>query len=127
MILFCGCTEQTCLLPSQKPMVMTELYFGEPEAGDWARFAATVLTPAFPLGFTVLNGHGQWQNPNTGRIGREASTVVLVAAAETPDLAARIDRVAASYRAGFHQQSVGVVSFPICGAFGMGSTIPPRA
>jgi hypothetical protein len=51
------------------------------------------------------------------RIGRERSKVVEIAAPDAPGLMNRIQDVAAHYRTRFHQQSVGVVTMPGCGAF----------
>src|SRR5690349_11181226 len=64
-----------------------EMYFGTnlPDGGTvtldaWQRFSETVLTSAFPSGFTVLDGAGQWRNPRDG-IVREPVKVVIVAGA----------------------------------------------
>src|SRR5205823_892320 len=62
----------TCLLPSEQRMLVAELFFGRNVRGrgpvteaEWAEFAAQVVTPNFPDGFTAFDGHGQWQNPTT--------------------------------------------------------------
>ena len=56
-------------------MLVAELFFGRSIAGrgplsdaEWAGFAAEVVTPNFPDGFTVMDGEGQWRNPATGTI-----------------------------------------------------------
>ncbi|HTZ70676.1 MAG TPA: DUF3574 domain-containing protein [Acetobacteraceae bacterium] len=106
------------------PMQIVELYFGRDVPGrasvtaaEWADFSGHELTPRFPDGFTVLDGQGQWRNPRTGVIGREASWVVVAAVPMGTDLAARVDPVVGAYRARFHQESVGVVTEEACGRF----------
>ncbi len=103
---------------------MVELFFGRGIPGraplsnaEWADFTATVITPRFPDGLTILDGDGQWRNPTTATIGREHTKIVLIAARPAPDLASRIDEIRDAYRARFHQVSVGVITTPACGAF----------
>ncbi len=105
-------------------MLVAELFFGRTIRGraplseaEWSAFAAEVVTPNFPAGFTVLDGDGQWQNPATGRIGRERSKILLVAARRTPDLAARLAAVIDAYKARFHQESVGIITRDSCASF----------
>jgi hypothetical protein len=113
-----------CLLPSEQRMLVAELFFGRNIQGraslsdaEWNAFAADIVTPNFPRGFTVFDGDGQWQNPATGRIGRERSKILLVAAKRTPDLRARLEAVIDAYKARFHQQSVGVITRDSCADF----------
>ena len=91
-----------CLLPNQKPMLVAELFFGRNIPGrapvseaEWADFVARVITPNFPDGFTVLDGAGQWRDPQSGVIAREPPKILLAdALRETaPDLK---DRIAAT-------------------------------
>ncbi len=100
-------------------MVRAELLFGRGAVTDeaWADFLATNVTPRFPDGLTVLNGHGQWLSPATGRISHEASTVLLILAPKANDLKARLDAVRADYKKRFHQQSVGLVTTTACADF----------
>jgi uncharacterized protein DUF3574 len=105
-------------------MLVAELFFGRNIRGraplseaEWAEFAAQIMTPNFPDGFTVSDGDGQWQNPATGRIAREQTKILLVAARRTPDLAARLAAVIDAYKARFHQQSVGIITRDSCAAF----------
>jgi hypothetical protein len=116
---------ETCLLPSQERMVIAELFFGRDKAGrkavsdaEWADYLATVVTPHFPDGLTVLDGYGQWRNPATGIIGRSPSVkVVLIAAKPSPDLAGRFTAVMEAYKARFEQHSVGIITRESCAAF----------
>lgn len=105
-------------------MLVAELFFGRDISGraplsdaEWNGFAAAVVTPNFPAGFTVFDGDGQWQNPATGRIGRDRTKILLVAAKRTPDLAARLAAVIEAYKARFHQQSVGIITRDSCAGF----------
>jgi hypothetical protein len=113
-----------CLLPNERRMLVAELFFGRDLPGrrplaerEWARFAAEVITPNFPLGFTVFDGEGQWQNPATGVISRERTKVLLVAVKRSADLAPRLSAVIDGYKARYHQQSVGILTRDACAAF----------
>jgi hypothetical protein len=113
-----------CLLPGEQRMLVAELFFGRDIAGrgpltdaEWSQFAAQAVTPNFPDGFTAFDGDGQWQNPGTGRIARERTKVVLVAAKRQPDLAPRLQAVIDAYKGRFHQQSVGVITRDSCATF----------
>ncbi len=131
LLLFAGCAGSpvppapyVCLLPAEQRMLIAELFFGQGAAGrdslaeaEWAAFAAQSITPNFPDGFTVFDGEGQWRNPQTGRIRRERTKIVLVAVPRTPDLARRLAAVIEAYRTRFHQQSVGLITRDSCAAF----------
>ena len=115
---------KTCPLPSEKPMVEVQLFFGRDIPGggqvsdaDWASFAATVITPAFPDGFSVTDAKGQWRDSATGKIVREPSEILVVITPQSASLAPKIGKIADAYRARFHQQSVGIVTRPVCAAF----------
>ena len=84
---------------------------------EWEAFAAATVTPRFPEGFTVLEGRGQWRNPATGMVAREDTVVLLVVAPHGPETLRRLDEVAAGWRRRFLQQSVGIVTAPVCAAF----------
>ena len=113
-----------CPLPSQQRMLVAELFFGRTIPGraavsdaEWAAFAAQVITPNFPDGFTVSDGNGQWQNPATREITRQPTKILLVAAARSPDLPARLSAVIDAYKTRFHQQSVGIITRDSCASF----------
>lgn len=112
---------QPCPLPGQMPTTDLKLYFGRTIPGGgfvddaaWRRFAEQVLTPAFPEGFTVWVGRGQWRNPNNGQIGREES-FVLERVGQVD--AAKVEQVMAAYRTQFRQVSVGRMTEAVCGAY----------
>jgi uncharacterized protein DUF3574 len=105
-------------------MLVAELVFGRNIKGrdpltdaEWAEFAAKTITPNFPDGFTVLDGEGQWRNPQTGQIAGSRTKILLVAAKREPDLAQRLSTVIEAYKARFRQQSVGVITRDSCAAF----------
>ncbi|MBV9553775.1 MAG: DUF3574 domain-containing protein [Alphaproteobacteria bacterium] len=113
-----------CILPAEQRMLVAELFFGRAirgrgdlTDGEWAQFAADAVTPNFPDGFTVFDGEGQWRDPTTGRIGREATKILLVAAKRAPDLAERLQAVIDAYKTRFHQKSVGIVTRDSCATF----------
>jgi hypothetical protein len=84
---------------------------------EWADFAARVVTPNLPDGFTAFDAAGQWQNPTSRRIVREPTKVLIVAVPDAPASAAAIKAVEDAYKAQFHQQSVGTTVAPVCAAF----------
>jgi Protein of unknown function (DUF3574) len=113
-----------CLLPGEKRILVAEVLFGRDIPGraplgeaEWGAFAAGTITANFPDGFTVFDAEGQWRNPATGRIARQPTKVLLVAAPRGPDLAPRLSVVIEAYKARFHQQSVGVITRDSCAAF----------
>jgi hypothetical protein len=113
-----------CLLPGEQRMLVAELFFGRSIPGraplsedEWARFAAEIVTPNFPAGFTVYDGEGQWQNPATHRIVRERTKVLVVAVKRGPELAGRLAAVVDAYKARFRQSSVGLITRDSCAAF----------
>jgi hypothetical protein len=114
----------SCPFPEQKPMLVIQLFFGQrvPQGGQitaqqWRSFIEQTLTPHFPEGFTVYDAYGQWQRSDTHVVGREHTKVVMIAAADNPQVRDGIAQVTEEYRKQFHQQSVGVLTSPACGAF----------
>src|SRR5271155_5161739 len=94
-----------CPLPNQSLMVVTQLFFGRDIAGrapltdaEWSDFVANTLARNFPDGFTVSDGDGQWLDPKTHHVAQERSKIVIVATAQTPDLARRTAEVMDAYR-----------------------------
>jgi hypothetical protein len=105
-------------------MLVAELFFGRAIRGraplsdaEWTGFAAQVVAPNFPDGFTVLDGEGEWRNPRTGRVAGDRTKILLVAAKRTPDLARRVSAVIDAYKGRFHQQSVGLITRDSCANF----------
>jgi len=125
MILVAAAPAQAgCLLPGQVKMLVVTLYFGESipgraplTAAEWSAFATKVITPAFPDGFTVTDGRGQWMDGSSGRIVREDSKVLTVAVMEGPGLAAKVQSMMDAYDKAFNQSAVGITTAEACGAF----------
>jgi Protein of unknown function (DUF3574) len=134
MSLLLGCAEppkvlpasvaHSCLLPSERRMLVAELFFGRAveargllSEAEWAGFVAQTVTPNFPDGFTVFDGQGQWRNPRTGHIVRDPTKILLIAMPRSAELAHRLTAVIEAYKAQFHQRSVGVITRDSCAAF----------
>jgi hypothetical protein len=105
-------------------MLVAELFFDRDIHGrgpltdaEWSAFAADVITPNFPDGFTVFDGEGRWRSPRTGRTGGGRTKILLVAAKRTGDLARRLLAIIDAYKIEFHQQSVGLITRDSCATF----------
>jgi hypothetical protein len=123
-----GCAQTpplpACARLGGEPMLEYELFFGRGITGhaqlteqEWADFAARVITPRLPNGFTAIDADGQWMNPTTQRIVKERSKLLVVALPDTPQSASAIAAIKDAYRAQFHQQLVGMTVHPTCAAF----------
>jgi hypothetical protein len=119
VLTFAGCAMPQCDRFGGVPMLEYQLFFGRSNVSDqaWAVFAAQVITPNLPSGFTELDAEGQWMNTETRQISRERSRVVIVAAPDSPDTATAIGRIKDEYRQRFAQIVVGQIVHPVCGAF----------
>jgi hypothetical protein len=113
----------SCPLPS-KAMMRAELMFGRNIGGHpgvseaaFARFVAAEITPRFPAGLTVIDAAGQWRDAATGRVVHERSKMVVLMIGDAPDARERIAAIAEAYKKRFRQQSVGVVTRPVCASF----------
>ena len=105
-------------------MLVAELFFGRKIKGgrfvsdaQWAKFAAEIVTPNFPDGFTAFDADGQWRNPRTGQIARDPTKVLIVAVKRSPELAGRLQAVIDAYKTRYRQQSVGIVTRDSCASF----------
>ena len=120
----CASGRSGCLLDSQQPMTVVELFFGRDIPGhepltdrEWSDFAASVLSKEFPNGFTVTDGDGEWRDPSAQNVTRERTKILIAAAPRSPELASRISRVRDAYSRTYRQTSVGVLSYDACGQF----------
>lgn len=100
-------------------MVETRLFFGlaRPDgravsAVEWAAFLADVVTPRFPDGLTVLDGHGQYRLPDRGEVRREETRVVVVVHPDDAASDAALEAIAGEYRRRFAERSVLRVDVP---------------
>ena len=101
------------------PMLTAELFFGRAPGDEaaWRAFLAETVTPRFPAGFTVLDGHGQWRGRASGQIVAEPSTVLVVEAAPGEATLAALATIRADYRQRFAQESVGLALTESCASF----------
>ena len=126
LLLLAGCAAAPEPCPvGAGPATITEAYFGRNVKtrapvtdGEWARFMADTVTPAFPDGLTVLDGAGQWRNA-AGQISREDSKVLLLVlpGQDQAAAAARLAPVTAAWKARFAQESVLTVFRAGCAGF----------
>ena len=80
----------------------------------WDGFLATVVTPRFPEGLTVLSGYGQYRGPGAGAIVREATKVLLIVHAGTPQQDQAIAEIITGYQRAFDQEAVLHLASPAC-------------
>jgi hypothetical protein len=104
---------------AQKSWTVAELLFGRSNVSDkaWDRFLTAEVTPRFPDGLTVYDARGQWRNPETKKISRERSKVVMIAMPPADDNQTRLNAVIEAYKHRFRQQSVGLILRPSCVSF----------
>jgi len=109
--------------PGMSSMVRDVLYFGRSIPGGgivsdsaWTKFVAEVITPAFPDGFTVTSGIGQWRDSG-GIVASEASMIVTITHAESGDDEAAVLGLGERYRVIFHQEAVMHEHSKVCVSF----------
>jgi hypothetical protein len=104
---------------NQKSWMVAELLFGRSNVSDaaWDRFLTAEVTPRFPDGLTVYDARGQWRNPQTKKISRERSKVVMIAMPPADDNQTRLSAIIEAYKTRFKQQSVGLIVRPSCVSF----------
>lgn len=113
--------QQPACAPPLMPHLRIELYFGMGVDGhrpvsdrEWARFVAHELTHRFP-GLTVLDARGAWRKGEHEM--REHSRLVVVVTEDGPATRNAIAEATEAYKQRFHQQSVGIVTQPVCATF----------
>jgi hypothetical protein len=89
---------------------LTRLVFPSVTEAEWSEFVAEIVTPAFPDGFTVFEGAGQFFNPRRRAVIKIATKVLVITASKSD--AAAIDRVRGEYERRFNQHSVGLTVVP---------------
>jgi hypothetical protein len=116
--------ELSCPLANEKPMLVTQLFFGLSIRGrgpvtrrEWTAFVRQNVAPRFPAGFTVYEAEGRWLDPVSHAAVRENSKIMIIAAEDTAEVRTKIAEVSDLYRKAFHQQSVGVITRRECAAF----------
>lgn len=104
-------------------MRTAQLFFGQNIGGkpgvsnaDFRKFVDEELTPRFPNGLTVMEGGGQWKGEENKLI-REAAKVIVLVLPNGPEANRKLEDVRKAYKAGFHQESVLLVTQPACVGF----------
>lgn len=107
----------------EQALARDTLYFGraipaggEVDAAAWGRFETGTLLPAFPQGYSVLDGRGHWRGAD-GRTLAEDTRIVVIVHADDAASAAALRSVIARYRAMFRQESVLRERSNVCAAF----------
>ncbi|MFC0243731.1 DUF3574 domain-containing protein [Rhodopseudomonas telluris] len=124
MLAGCAALPAPSCLPPARPMLSAELAFGRNigdrlgvSDADFRRFVAEEITPRFPDGVTVIDGVGQWRDPERDRIVYEKSKVVTLVFADDPEKSAALTAIADAYKRRFRQQGVMVAVRPSCVSF----------
>jgi len=91
----------------------TELFFGtgkpdgtEVTDKEFAAFSDREITPAFPDGFTRLDGSGQWRGGSGSIVREHTHVIVLLYPFANRDAERQIEEVRADYKKQFQQESV---------------------
>ena len=115
----CAPRQLPCERLGGSTMLEYQLFFGRGSVSDqdWSDFKANVVTANLPGGFTELDTQGQWMNPTTHRIIHETGKVIIVIMPDSAASKASVEAVKDDYLRRFHQQSVGNIILPVCGAF----------
>ncbi len=109
---------------AQRPRQVAELLFGRDighrrgvSDGAFAHFVARELTPRFPDGLTITDATGQWRDPASGGLVREATKRIDIVLPGHADDQAKLDAVVTAYKREFRQRSVGVIVQWACVSF----------
>ena len=118
----CSSVDSVCR-PGLAPMHEAELFFGRNigdvtavSEQDWQRFVAEEITPRFPNGFTIEDATGQWKGANSV-IVREPSKRVTIVLQDVPKDWAALEEIRDAYKQRFHQDSVLIQEYRVCGSF----------
>ncbi|EOD68389.1 hypothetical protein H480_11627 [Amycolatopsis vancoresmycina DSM 44592] len=91
----------------------TELFFGtgkpdgtEVTDREFAAFSDREITPAFPDGFTRLDGSGQWRGGSGAIVREHTHVIVLLYPFGNRDAERQIEELRADYKKQFQQESV---------------------
>ena len=115
--------DAACRAANAQPAMRAELLFGLSRTGappvtaaEFQAFVAAHVTQRFPRGHTVLDGDGHWQS-DLGVATHEAAKLLLVVTEPDATALALLQAIRSEYKAGFHQDSVGLVLSPACSNF----------
>ncbi len=128
LLALAGCAVQpppggpACVTPAHASLT-AELLFGLSIPGggvvspaQFDAFVAAEVTPRFPDGLTVLPGAGRWRAPD-GTMVAEGARLVMIAAPDDVETAAKLADIRRAYRTQFHQQAVGLITVQSCASF----------
>lgn len=94
-------------------MMETNLYFGQSKPGggmvtekEWTSFKENQVAKVFKEGSTVLNGAGNWYDPESHKLITEPTYVVIYFYKKSPKISKQIDSLRNRYKTLFQQQSV---------------------
>jgi Protein of unknown function (DUF3574) len=90
---------------------------GTVSESEWQDFLATSVTPRFPDGLTVLDGHGQWFEQKSHQVITEVSTVVEIVTPPAEEAYKKLQAIRTEYMKRFHQEAVGLVVSNGCASF----------
>ena len=112
----------TCPEGTQR-VVEYRLFMGRNSGGEevvddqaWDVFVRDIVTPKFPAGLTVIDGHRQWQDAS-GVVERERSKVLVILAQDDEETPEKVAEVAQAYKGLFNQYAVLVTSEWTCASF----------
>lgn len=106
--------------PGVEKYLRTELFMGlsKPDGGEvsdaeWVQFLDSVVTPAFPKGYTVLLAEGRFQD-SSGRTIAEKSRVLVILYPKSKKSESRrkIEVIRAAYIKRFNQEAVVRMDLP---------------
>jgi len=107
----------------EQALIRDTFYFGRSIPGgghvsdaDWDQFEAATLAPAFPKGYTLLDGHGRWQGDH-GEAVSEDSRLVIVLHADDVASEKTVRNAAEAYKQRFQQESVLREAATVCAKF----------
>lgn len=119
----CADNDGSACAEGTEQFVKYELFMGRSnQSGEvvddaaWAKFLEDAVTPRFPDGLTVLDGHGQWRDSG-GLIQKERSKLLVILAPPGDDGVRLISEVSAEYKRRFGQESVLRVESDACVSF----------
>ena len=86
-------------------------------AQEWKSFVEGDATLRFLAGFSVLDGDGQWLDPETKVVAREKAKIMLINAPDSAAFRQKVTELARVYREKFHQKAVGITATESCAGF----------
>ena len=107
----------------EQSLVRDTLYFGasipgggEVDESAWKQFENEFVAPAFPSGFTVIDGKGHWRGED-GHDRAEHTRIVTVLHSDSVQDAQALRAIAKRYVDRFHQESVLRERNAVCAQF----------